>query len=76
MQEDYAVSPTFLPIFLLHVLGYSFGIKHHILAQFGHILLPLKASELISESCKLQVKCFTALDNQRKDLKTGNWFEI
>jgi hypothetical protein len=32
---------------LLYVLGYNFGTECHILAHFGSILLPLKASEII-----------------------------
>jgi hypothetical protein len=39
---------------LLHILGYSFFIEHHILAGFCQMLLPLKASNIICN--KLLVK--------------------
>jgi hypothetical protein len=55
-----SVSTTFLLIFLLHVLGYSFGIKHHILAEFGYILLQLKriTNNLHINDSTLEPKCW------------------
>jgi hypothetical protein len=39
--------------FLLHVLGYSFSVEHHISAHFCQMLLPFKASKNISTKAAL-----------------------
>jgi hypothetical protein len=38
---------------LLHVLGYTFSVECHILAQFCQLLLPLKALKIISAKVPL-----------------------
>jgi hypothetical protein len=38
---------------LLHILDYNFYIEHHILAHLCQMMLPLKASKIISEKAHL-----------------------